>query len=333
MIVGIQKDLVAGVYDAATGAQVDSGTINCMIRLEHPGDGFHGYYWDTDSSGNWKAKGSVVSWPVATYLGGGQWGFPCPTGAGTGHVDGTIHFTHTDDPTDVAPTTICAGGEHRINAEKPLVTTDLNTILVGADSDTHEDLSDQLDAIAPPAGANQVTIHTQDASLVAIPGAQVSVYDEANTSLQTRGVTDSNGNLVVALDSATYKLRILKSLYAFTVPETIIVTATQTHNIEGTAFVAPTPSDPAYCTVYGTVRDAAGIPVENARVNVYATTPQVVGAIQKGDILAITATDELGYFEVELVRETRVQITVASTGLKFIKTVPDAASQDITTWT
>lgn len=330
IIAGQVKDLMGAVHLAADGSQVDSGTIYCVVRLES-NDGDDGKFWDSNDD-TWQA--SPVAWPTGTHTQAGQWVFALPAAATSGKAGDYIHYTFTDNLTEASATTVCGGGEHVVAAEDPLTTSDLSTIesnIRGADSDDLKDISDQIDALTT-SGAFQVTIHVQDDSAIAVPFAQISIYDEANTAFLTRGIADSNGDLVVALDAGTYKLRIFKGLYGFTVPETIIVTGTQTHTITGTAFVAPTPSASEYCVVYGTIRDVAGLPVVGAEVNAYAMTPQVVSGIQKGKPLATTVTDTVGYFQIELVRNTSVALEIAKANLSFVKTVPDVANQDITTW-
>lgn len=184
-----------------------------------------------------------------------------------------------------------------------------------------------------PAGARQVTIHVQDDEGASIPGAQVSIYDSLNTTFITRGVTDTNGDYVVALDDATYQLRIIKDLFSYTTPEPMVVTADATKTFVGVGFVAPTPSSADLCAIYGTLRDAAGVVIAGACVEVYAVTPQVSGSIQAGDRIAHTATNASGYFIIEITKEMEVWLKIESTGIDESRTVPDAPNQNIATWT
>lgn len=381
IIANIIKDLMAAVHLASDGSQVATGTIFAVIRLESD-DADDEKYWDADDD-SWQA--SPVAWPEANHTQAAQWVYPLPAAASNGKDDDSVHYTMTDDLDEAAATTVCGGGEHRINAENPLATSDLsnldatvssratpanvttntNTVTAaittaegnvrgsdsddlkdisdeiaaselairGADSDTLETLSDQLDTVTAPAGARQITIHVEDELAASIPGAQVSIYDSLNTTFITRSTTDPDGDYVVALDDATYQLRIIKDLFGFTTPEPIVVTADAVKTIIGTAFTAPTPSSADLCVIYGTLRDTAGVVQAGACVEAYAVVPQVNGAIQASDRIAHTATNASGYFELELTIDMEIWLKAESTGIDESRTVPDAPSQNIATWT
>ncbi len=326
------KDLMAAVHLASDGSQHATGTIYAVVRLESD-DADDGKFWDADDD-TWQA--SPVAWPEAAHTQAGQWVYALPAAASNGKDGGTAHYTMTDNLTEASATTVCGGGEHRINAEDPLATTDLDATelaIRGADSDTLETLSDQLDNVTVPTGARQVTIHVEDTGGASIPGAQVSIYDSLNTTFLTRGVTDTDGDYVVALDDATYQLRIIKDLFSFTTPEPLVVTADATEDFVGTGFVTPTPSSADLCAVYGTLRDTAGVVIAGACVEAYAVTPQVSGSVQVGDRIAHTSTNTSGYFILELTKEMEVWLKIESTGIDESRTVPDAPNQNIATWT
>ncbi len=112
----------------------------------------------------------------------------------------------------------------------------------------------------------------------------------------------------------------------------VTVDASVTYQGSSALNVTP-PSAPNLCVIYGTVRDAAGVSIAGACVQAYAEVPQVVASTQKGERIASTHTDANGYFEIELVRTAIVNFTIEGTDLDVTRTVPDAANQDVTTWT
>lgn len=185
---------------------------------------------------------------------------------------------------------------------------------------------------AVPTGLRQITIHVQDGVAAPIGGVHISVYDATNVTFLTRGDTDTNGNLLVALDDATYKLRMAKGLHGFTVPESMVVTADATKTFIGTAFTAPTPSAPDKCVLFGTIRDSKTAPMAGAQVDVYATTEQFVGDITLGNRLGTTMTDAAGYFQIELGKGTEVRFVVVDAGIDYTKTVPATANKNIADW-
>ena len=93
------------------------------------------------------------------------------------------------------------------------------------------------------------------------------------------------------------------------------------------------PSAPDLCVVYGYVNDSAGQPIAAACVSADPELPQVVSGAQTGDRTIHVQTRENGYFEIELVRGSTVRFQIEGTEYDEVKVVPDAASQDITTWT
>jgi len=183
-------------------------------------------------------------------------------------------------------------------------------------------------------GSKQITLQIRGPLAVPLQGAQIDLYDATNTFFLGRVFTPVSGNVNVALDPGTYSVRLFKSGYSFTVPEVLVVTvdASVTYVGASTVVIVP-PSAPNLCAIYGTIRDAAGISIANAHVKAYSVTPQTVGTVQEGDVVACTVTDANGFFRLELERKVEVSFTIETTGLDVIRTVPDLPSQDVATWT
>lgn len=187
----------------------------------------------------------------------------------------------------------------------------------------------------PLVGSKMVTLRVLvTPSSAPIQGAQVDLYDPTNTFFISRLYTDVVGEVRLAINPGTYAVRLFASGYAFTTPETLVVVNDATITYLGTSLtIIVPPSSPNLCAIYGTVRDAGGFAVSNARVQAYAITPQIVNATQEGSAVACTVTDANGYFRLELERKALVSFVIAEAGLDVERTVPDAPTQNLATWT
>lgn len=187
---------------------------------------------------------------------------------------------------------------------------------------------------ATAAGASQVVINIQDLASAAVQGAQVDIFDATNTTFLSRHFTDVAGQVTIAIDDGTYAVRIWASGYAFTVPETLVVSGDGSATFQGQSFLSPSaPSGPDKCVIFGQVLDVGGSPVVGAEVDAYAVTPQVGGGYVIGPQVASTITNTMGYFELELLRNALVNFKIDDADVDVILTVPDAPSQWYTTWT
>lgn len=96
-------------------------------------------------------------------------------------------------------------------------------------------------------------------------------------------------------------------------------------------------ADPAgsvdMCTVFGTLVDLAGNAIAGATMRFLAVLPAAAGAnILSTDVIEAT-TNASGYFSVDLPRSTAVRVTCVEAGvINVLKTTPNAASQDFSTW-
>jgi hypothetical protein len=184
-------------------------------------------------------------------------------------------------------------------------------------------------------GSNVVTVTVQTAAPLPISGVQVDVYDATNTVFISRQTTDVSGQVTFALDVGTYRVRLFKSGYSFTVPETLVVaTDPDSDTYEGTNLITVSaPSAPNLCVVYGVLRDVGGNVHAGSCVEFTSVTPQVVSGAQHSNRLQSVVTDAAGYFEIELERTSVVHVVSEDADIDTELTVPDAASQDFTAWT
>lgn len=94
----------------------------------------------------------------------------------------------------------------------------------GADSDTLETLSDQLDVVASGAGAIEWTYNLVDGDSNPLEGASIWVTtDSAGSNVIASGTTNSSGNVTFYLDAGTYYIWGQKDGYNFNNPDTEVV--------------------------------------------------------------------------------------------------------------
>jgi hypothetical protein len=84
-------------------------------------------------------------------------------------------------------------------------------------------------------GPYDVVVHLQDLGGVAITDATVRLLNVTQTVSVDEKITNTVGNAEFGLSAATYKVRIQKTGWSFTVPETMIVNADGTFIFIGTA--------------------------------------------------------------------------------------------------
>lgn len=314
---GSAVTLGGNVVDSTTLLPKTSGTIYALVQLSFNGDADDGKYWDTNAGGSWQTAASVVTWPTATYSHGNWWAYEVPTGATTGKDGATIKLVHlTDNEATPASETTLAGG---------LETAEVSSV-------SRVDLSTDINTLLGNAGISSVTITIQDGVPVAVPGVAVAIYNAANTTFITSGTTDSNGQVAVNLNDATYSVRLAKAGYTFTVPETLVVSGTTTDTYTAAAWAPTAPSGPDLCVVFGWLTYATSTAIVGAVVEAFAVVPTTAGGYQLVENPVSDTTDATGYFELELLQGASVKIVCAEAGLDTSLTVPAASSQNITTW-
>ncbi len=140
----------------------------------------------------------------------------------------------------------------------------------GADSDTLETLSDQIDAImgSTGTGARTVAVTVNDGAAV-LENAVVRFTEGANTY---NGQTDASGEISFSLDDATYAVAISKVGYTFT-PTTLVVDGNKTPTYSMTAVTISAPPNASTTTGVMTVYDEEG----SVEAGVTITVQVIVG--------------------------------------------------------
>lgn len=188
-------------------------------------------------------------------------------------------------------------------------------------------------------GNVQVTITVETVAPTPLPDTQVDIWDSGLTSLLWSGVTDSSGEVVVALNPGSYKVLLRRTRTSFTVPETLAVTGptpeTQTYN--GAEISVPASSNPNVCVIYGNIYDISGVPDDQVSPDYVAVHAQKTqGLIHTGGRFytadkQVVKADANGYFEMELVQGIQVVIRIPRVGVDKTITVPALATVDLST--
>jgi hypothetical protein len=151
-------------------------------------------------------------------------------------------------------------------------------------------------------GVNQVIINTfQLPDSIPVIGTQVQVLNQNQSA--TLGLLNSNptGQATFALDNGIYKLRIYKSGWVFTVPESIIVSGNLSATFYANAFNPGNPPSANLCRVYGWIRDLKGQPVASVTVEAkISTTPLRYQTVLISPYYRTTSTDSDGYWYLDL---------------------------------
>ena len=188
-------------------------------------------------------------------------------------------------------------------------------------------------------GNVQVTITVETVTPEPLPDTQVDIWDNGQTILLWSGVTDSSGQVVVALNPGSYKVLLRRTRTSFTVPETLTVIgpSAETKTYNGTEISIPASSNPDVCVVYGYVYDITGVPDDQISPDYIALTAQrTPGLIHlSGRFITVDESDvrvsDSGYFEIELIRGLQVKLEAPRFGLYKTITVPNQATVDLST--
>lgn len=203
----------------------------------------------------------------------------------------------------------------------------------GADGDTLETLSDQLDTVAVPTGSSMVTITVVDGDGAPVEDVQVSIYDSGNTAFKQTKTTNASGQVITTLNDATYAVRLRKAGYTFTVPETLVVSGVTADQYAGTAYVLPIPTSPNACIMYGDIIIPGGGPSADIEVKARIILPSAIAAGRFDNTVLTTTTDAMGRYSFEIAHLADAEITCADTEFRKRGIVPELESQDVEDWT
>lgn len=155
----------------------------------------------------------------------------------------------------------------------------------------------------------KIRLLTDDPTPTRIQGVVVDFYD-TGAVFQTSGTTDTNGEVQVSLPDGTYDLRFFKTGVSIlpSQPQRIVVDSLLSNIFEVTGHVRTMPEsiDPTKCTVSGIIKGTGG----NKAVHrlIFELVKELT--VQGGQVVAPYSrveytSDENGYFEFELLRNTK----------------------------
>ncbi|MCK5603135.1 hypothetical protein KAR91_14725 [Candidatus Pacearchaeota archaeon] len=204
----------------------------------------------------------------------------------------------------------------------------------GADGDTLETLSDQIDAITGLSGARTITLQLYEtATTTPIADVAVAIYNSDESLLLGVVVTDTNGQYNIAVDDGTYKLRIRKAGATFTVPETLTVTGDATEIFYGDLIDIGTPSDSDVCRVYDYLYLADGAteePSPKVRAEIVELPYSKDGKLHSGDIITEVYDSATGLLYWDIVQGAKVSFFIEDF-IEVERVVPALSTQRLAT--
>lgn len=170
-------------------------------------------------------------------------------------------------------------------------------------------------------GARSVTVTVNDGTSP-LENARVRFTEGSNSYVAQ---TNASGVATFSLDDATYALSITKSGYSFT-PTTQVVDGTESITKSMTAVTLPAPEDPEDCTVYATVRDLHGDPVEGAVIEIKVQETDQQGGTFVDDAIDELTSDSDGLISTAVPRGWKVKYRGQGKQVWQKDTVPDAST-------
>jgi len=200
------------------------------------------------------------------------------------------------------------------------------------DLEVHSISLSDLAIVATQAGANTVTITVNDGALpLADVGVDIFAADDL-TPILLGMTTDSSGQVVVALDAATYNTHLSKALVTFTVPEPLVVVGAPLAQTYSGVVATPSAGTATTVVVTGTLLNVDGTAMEDTEVKAQIVShPTIISAMGVGTPSATTYTNSVGYFELTLLRNATVNLVVPAIGLRQQVVTPNAPTVDFST--
>jgi len=177
-----------------------------------------------------------------------------------------------------------------------------------------------------------------------ISGVLVNIYDSTET-VKVLGnlLTDTVGQLSVALDNGSYKVLLSKQLIDFGTTKDLVVSGATSVEYEGTPPTIYAPTSDDHCVLYGFLGDIFTSQVRNAELSfeLFGTNLFTFGGRMLDRTKKIIRTDGNGRFSVEVYRssaidpeysnrpEPRYKITLMTTGDSRLFQLPDVETLNI----
>jgi hypothetical protein len=195
------------------------------------------------------------------------------------------------------------------------------------------DNNTKIDALFPT-GARTITLqYYETATTDPVVGVKVTILNSAETVVVADRTTDINGQIVIALDDETYKLRARKAGFTpAAVPETIVVSADATEILYGDSAVIAAPGDSDVCRVY----EYLFLPDGETKPTTVTSRAEIIkipydkdSKLHSGDANDGTYDSSTGLIYWDIVRGATAKFFVKDF-IGVTRVVPDVATQRLT---
>lgn len=185
------------------------------------------------------------------------------------------------------------------------------------------------DTIDANVGANVVTITIEETDTTAIVGAQVQLFNAAQTVVLDTKTTNSSGIVVFSADNGSYKIVIHKPQTSFTVPEDLTVSGTTAQTYNGTPIVITPAVGAGECivSIFSSAQDPSTFLTSLAGTATIKQLPTLIsGEYFPNSKIAGTYDSITGRLSWTLPRGSVIFFKVDVLGIGQEKTIPDSAS-------
>jgi hypothetical protein len=204
-----------------------------------------------------------------------------------------------------------------------------DTINPGLDEYTDAKISSR--AVGVGAGTNTVTIIlTETGGSPVIPGATVTVKNQAGDTILAIDITDANGQTSFMLDDGTYSVYSSLRGYTFTLPETLVVSGNTNQSYIGIPISVSTPAQPNTCRMFIWARNPDGtlMAALNGNIRIVTLPYKYSGSAYEGEEISFTKHND-GYWYADIVYSATVEIYISALGIRINTTVPAQTTKDI----
>lgn len=187
-----------------------------------------------------------------------------------------------------------------------------------------------INTFAAGIGSNQLTLTVNDSLGLPIADVNVAIWNNAQTILITWGQTNSSGQLIRAINDGTYKVRLRKALYDFSI-ETVVVNGDTTATVTATGSFPLPPIGPDMCVVFEYFFMPDGItPMSeqpNDSVRIVSLPADYGGQLHTGEIVRGNYVVATGGLYWNLIRNAKVEFVIPDFGIRKSVTIPDTATK------
>ena len=157
----------------------------------------------------------------------------------------------------------------------------------------------------------------------------MTILNSAQTSTIGVVYTNASGQAVVALDDGTYKIRLRKAGYTFTVPETLTVSGTTAQTYYGTTVTIGVPTDINVCRVYDycfLADDATPMTSVDSDVRIVSLPYDYDDKLHSGDEITGTYNATTGLLYWDVVKGAGIKVRIKELGLNVSVVVPSTTT-------